>query len=176
MKLEELDIWGAEPPEPWVRAAADRWAALVERVAHFFNDLFASSPLPQTETEILALIWKEPGKAEPAILAKHLRVSRQSMTGFLDKLESGRYVVRATHPTDRRRTIVRLKTKGLAVVREFAAGVLHREAALFASRSEAEVNATLSAFESMITLAANWMPDGEVKREEGRVEGEECRA
>ena len=156
MKLEELDIWGVEPPEPWVRAASDRWAALVERVAHFFNDLFASSPLPQTETEILALIWKEPGKAEPAILAKHLRVSRQSMTGFLDKLESGRYVVRATHPTDRRRTIVRLKPKGLAVVREFAAGVLRRQAALFASRTEAEVNATLSAFESIFDLASNW--------------------
>lgn len=156
MKLEELDIWGANPPEPWVRAAAERWATLVERVAHFFNDLFASSPLPQTETEILALIWKEPGAAEPAILANHLRVSRQSMTGLLDKLESGRYVARATHPTDRRRTIVRLKPKGLAVVREFAAGVLRREAALFASRTKAEVNATLSAFESILALASNW--------------------
>lgn len=163
MKLEELDIWGAKPPEPWVRAAADRWADLMERVAYLFNDLFASSPLPRTETEILVLLWKEPETAEPAILAERLRVSRQSMTGLLDRLETGRYVARSAHPTDRRRTVIRLKPKGLAVVRSFAAGILRREAALFASRSEAEVNATLSAFESMIALAANWMPDGKVK-------------
>jgi DNA-binding MarR family transcriptional regulator len=165
MKLEELDIWGAEPPEPWVRAAADRWANLMEKAAVLFMDLLASSPLPRTETELLVLLWKEPDAAEPAILAERLRVSRQSMTGFLDKLESGRYVARSAHPTDRRRTVVRLKPKGLAVVRSFAAGILRREAALFASRSEAEVNATLFAFESILNLAANWMPDGKVKSE-----------
>ena len=163
MKLEELDIWGAEPPDPWVRAAADRWASLMERAAVLFMDLLASSPLPRTETELLVMLWKEPDAAEPAILAERLRVSRQSMTGLLDKLESGRYVARSAHPTDRRRTIVRLKPKGLAVVRSFAAGILRREAALFASRSEAEVDATLSAFESILNLAANWMPDGKVK-------------
>ena len=163
MKLEELDIWGAEPPEPWVRAAADRWASLMERAALLFMDLLASSPLPRTETEILVLLWKAPEAAEPAILAERLRVSRQSMTGFLDKLEAGRYVARSAHPTDRRRTVIRLKPKGLAVVRSFAAGVLHREAALFASRPEAEVKATLSAFESMIDLAANWMPNGKLR-------------
>ncbi len=42
MKLEELDIWGAEPPEPWVRAAADRWANLMEKAAVLFMDLLAS--------------------------------------------------------------------------------------------------------------------------------------
>ncbi len=156
MKLEELDIWGANPPEPWVRAAADRWAALVERVAHFFNDLFASSPLPQTETEILALIWKEPDAAEPAILANHLRVSRQSMTGLLDKLESGRYVARANHPTDRRRTIVRLKPKGRAVIREFAAGVLCREAALFGTQSEGEVSSALDTLDHHLSILEQW--------------------
>ena len=166
MKLEELDIWGAEPPDPWVRAAADRWASLMERAAVLFMDLLASSPLPRTETELLVMLWKEPDAAEPAILAERLHVSRQSMTGLLDKLESGRYVARSAHPTDRRRTIVRLKPKGLAVVRSFAAGILRREAALFASRSEAEVDATLSAFESILNLAANWMPDGKVKSEE----------
>ena len=163
MKLEELDIWGEEPPEPWVRAAADRWADLMERAALLFMDLLASSPLQRTETEILVLLWKEPAAAEPAILAERLRVSRQSMTGFLDKLEAGRYVARSTHPTDRRRTVIRLKPKGLSVVRSFAASILRREAALFASRSESEVNATLSAFESILNLATNWMPNVKVK-------------
>jgi DNA-binding MarR family transcriptional regulator len=160
MKVEELDIWGAKPPAKWVREAAGRWGDLVERAALLFMDLLASSPLPRTETEILGALWREPDAAEPAILAERLRVSRQSMTGLLDKLESGGYVARAGHPTDRRRTVVRLKPKGEALVRTFAGGILRREAALFASRPEAEVRATLSAFESILDLAANWMPEG----------------
>ena len=103
MKVEELDIWGAKPPAKWVREAAGRWGDLVERAALLFMDLLASSPLPRTETEILVALWREPDAAEPAILAERLRVSRQSMTGLLDKLESGGYVARAGHPTDRRR-------------------------------------------------------------------------
>ena len=144
MKVEELDIWGAKPPAKWVREAAGRWGDLVERAALLF----------------LVALWREPDTAEPAILAERLRVSRQSMTGLLDKLESGGYVARAGHPTDRRRTVVRLKPKGEALVRAFAGGILRREAALFASRPEAEVRATLSAFESILDLAANWMPEG----------------
>ena len=156
VKLEELDIWGEKPPEPWVRAAAARWADLIERVARLFNDLFALSTLPQAETQLLALLWREPGTAEPAMLADRLRVSRQSMTGLLDKLEAGRYIVRARHPTDRRRTVVRLRPKGLSFVRGFAAAVLGRQTALFQRRSKAEVDATLSAFESILDLAAKW--------------------
>ena len=166
MRTDDEKIWGSNPPEPWVRAAADRWANLVERAAYLFMDLLASSPLPRTETEILTLIWKEPESAEPAIIAERLRVSRQSMTGLLDKLETGGYVNRAAHPTDRRRTIVRLKPKGVSTIRSFVSGVLSRQAALFASRPEAEVKATLSAFESMIDLAANWMPSGKIKNDE----------
>ena len=126
MKVEELDIWGAKPPAKWVREAAGRWGDLVERAALLFMDLLASSPLPRTETEILVALWREPDAAEPAILAERLRVSRQSMTGLLDKLESGNYVARGGHPTDRRRTVVRLKPKGEALVRAFAGGILRR--------------------------------------------------
>ena len=158
--IDDLDIWRGSTTAPWARQAAERWALLAERVARLFIALFALSPLPRTETEILVALWREPDAAEPAILAERLRVSRQSMTGLLDKLESGNYVAREGHPTDRRRTVVRLKPKGEALVRAFAGGILRREAALFASRPEAEVRATLSAFESILDLAANWMPEG----------------
>ena len=159
MKLEELDIWGKSPPPPWVRTAADRWAELVERAATLFMDLFASSPLSRTETELLILLWKEPDSGEPAILAERLRVSRQTMTGLLDKLESGDYIERTAHATDRRRKVLRLKEKGVRLVRDFAGRVLRREAQRFELHTAAEISATLDTVDQLITTAEKWNRD-----------------
>ena len=156
MKLEELDIWGKSPPPPWVRTAADRWAQLVERAATLFMDLFASSPLSRTETELLILLWKEPDSGEPAMLAERLRVSRQAMTGLLDKLEAGDYIERTAHATDRRRKVLRLKEKGERLVRDFAGRVLRREAQRFEQHTAEEIGATLDTLDRLVTTAEEW--------------------
>ena len=136
MELKELGVWGRNPPADWIQEAAQRWAVLAKRAALVYMDLFRASPLPRVETEVLALVWENPDSAEPALLAGALRVSRQSMTGLLDKLERGGYLERTPHAADRRRKTIRLRKKGLAVVRGFAGGVIRREAALFGTRSE----------------------------------------
>ena len=119
MELKELGVWGRNPPAGWIQEAAQRWAVLAKRAALAYMDLFRASPLPRVETEVLALVWENPDSAEPALLAGALRVSRQSMTGLLDKLERGGYLERTPHAADRRRKTIRLRKKGLAVVRGF---------------------------------------------------------
>ena len=153
---EDMSLWGENPPVPWVRSAADRWALLVKRAAEMFLHLFALSPLPHIETELLVFLWQEPESAEPAVLADRLRFSRQTLTGILDKLESAGYLARTYHPTDRRRRLLRLRAKGERLVRSFVGAVLRREASLFESKPEAEVSATLDELERLLTMAESW--------------------
>ena len=156
MELKELGVWGRNPPEDWIQKAAQRWAALAKRAALAYMDLFRASPLPRVETEVLAFVWENPDSAEPALLAGALRVSRQSMTGLLDKLERGGYLERTPHAADRRRKTIRLRKKGLAVVRGFAGGVVRREAALFGTRSEREVSGALDTLDRLLSLVEQW--------------------
>ena len=154
--IDNLDIWRGSTTAQWARRAAERWALLMDRAALLYMALFAASPLPRTETEILVLLWQNPEEGEPAILADKLHVSRQSMTGILDKLEAGGYALRAPHATDRRRKVVRLTEKGWEIVRSFAGSVFHREASLFERLPEATVKTSLDELDRMLSLAESW--------------------
>ena len=166
MEIGELDVWGRNPPAAWAREAAERWASMAKRAALLYMDLFVASPLPRTETETLVLVWEDPDDAEPARLAEKLRVSRQTMTGILDKLERARCLERASHPSDRRRKSIRLLPRGRAVVREFAGAILRHEAALFETRSGTEVAGTFDKLDAILDLVEKWdreHPLGKVK-------------
>ena len=154
--IDNLDIWQGSNAAPWARQAADRWALLAERVAHLFIALFALSPLPRTETEILIILWRNPEEGEAAILADKLHVSRQTMTGILDKLETGGYALRVPHETDRRRKVIRLTDKGTKIVSAFVGRVFRREAALFERHPEVNVDKTHDELDRMLSLEEAW--------------------
>ena len=157
MGIDELEIWKGDGRAAWARRAAERWAGLAERAARIYMGLFEASPLPRTETELLTLLWRDPASGEPSVLARQLRVSRQTMTGLLDKLEAGGYLSRGPHPTDRRRTVLRLGEAGREVVRRFAGTTLRREAALFEeAASEAEAAEELEHLERMVARIESW--------------------
>ena len=156
MDVEDLDIWRGSKTAPRARQAAYRWALLAERVAHLFIALFALSPLPRTETEILIILWRNPEEGEAAILADKLHVSRQPMTGILDKLETGGYALRVPHETDRRRKVIHLTDKGREIVRSFVGGMFRREAALFERHPEVNVDKTLDELDRMLSLEEAW--------------------
>ena len=150
MEIEKLGIWGRNPPAAWVRGAADRWAALLMRGAFLYLSVYDASPFPRTETEILFLLLLSEGeKSEPAVLAERLRVSRQTMTGLLDKLEAAGCVTRTDHPTDRRRKVVRLAPAGLDLARELFAAILRRDAALIATFDREKTVETLDTMEDI---------------------------
>ena len=155
--IDDLNIWRGSTTTAWARRAAERWALLMERAALLYMGLFSASPLPRTETEILVLLWQYPEEGEPAILADKLHVSRQSMTGILDKLETGGYAMRAPHATDRRRKVIRLTDKGREIVRSFVGSMFRREAALFERHPEVNVDKTLDEMDRMLSLEEAWM-------------------
>jgi DNA-binding MarR family transcriptional regulator len=160
MHIEKLDIWGKDSPKPWVCDAANRWAHLLVRSALIYMDLFSASPLSRTETEILYLLFLEDGeRSEPALLADRLHVSRQSMTGLLDRLESAGYVSRGAHETDRRRKVVRLTDKGLHLLRTVAEKTLRRDAELIAKFPKQEVADTLGLMERICDKIETWAAD-----------------
>ena len=49
---------------------------------------------------------------EPAQIADRVLIPRQTITSILDKLETGGFVIRTDHPTDRRRKVIRLTEAG----------------------------------------------------------------
>ena len=155
--IDDLNIWRGSTTTAWARQAAERWALLVERAARLFFSLFAASPLPRTETEILVILWRNPEEGEAAILADKLHVSRQTMTGILDKLETGGYALRVPHETDRRRKVIRLTDKGREIVRSFVGSMFRREAALFERHPEVNVDTTLDELDRMLSLEEAWM-------------------
>ncbi len=165
MDVEDLDIWRGSRTAAWARRAAERWALLMDRAAMLYMALFAASPLPRTETEILVLLWRNPEGGEPAILADKLHVSRQSMTGILDKLETGGYAMRAPHATDRRRKNIRLTDKGREVVRLFVGGIYRREAALFERQPKGAVKNSLDELDRMLSLAESWAAECPIQGE-----------
>ena len=160
MHIEDLEIWSKDPPAPWVRDAADRWARLLVRAALIYLGHFSASPISRTETEILFLLFVEEGeKSEPAVLADRLHVSRQTMTGLLDRLEAQGFVVRMAHPTDRRRKVVRLTDQGLRLVRDVGSRALRRDAELISTFPSDEVDDTLGLMELLCDKVEKWNRD-----------------
>ena len=72
----------------------------------------------------------------PSELADDFGISRQSMTSILDSLESGGYIERTPHPTDRRKKLVRLTADGKRYVQESFGQVHQQEMAAYTSLSE----------------------------------------
>lgn len=61
--------------------------------------------------------------AEPAQIADRAFIPRQTMTAILDKLEAQGFVVRAAHPSDRRRKILTLTESGFRKALEIWEGL-----------------------------------------------------
>ena len=64
-------------------------------------------------------VFQHPGPdgQRPGILAMRTSASKQAMNHLLHQLESGGYLVRESHPDDRRTRVVRLTDRGWAARR-----------------------------------------------------------
>ena len=100
-------------------------------------------------------VKNDPCVQQVGLLGK-LHVSRQTMTGILDKLETGGYALRVPHETDRRRKVIRLTDKGTKIVSAFVGRVFRREAALFERHPEVNVDKTLDELDRMLSLEEAW--------------------
>jgi DNA-binding MarR family transcriptional regulator len=87
------------------------------RAQRLIQDQFIDSELRKAHYGVLASL-ADLGPAAQAPLADRLSLDRSDMVSFLDDLEDLGYVVRRADPTDRRRKIVEITTRGRAVLRE----------------------------------------------------------
>ena len=92
------------PPEITV---LDRLLEIGELFQKDMARAFEGTPLTSARTRVL---WElqHSGPSTQHVLAERLAVSARNITGLVDALESGGYVTRSAHPSDRRATIVSL--------------------------------------------------------------------
>ena len=78
---------------------------------------FDGTPLTAARTRLL---WElqHSGPSTQHALATSLDVSPRNITGLVDALEAGGYVIRSPHPSDRRATIVSLAASAQQMMRE----------------------------------------------------------
>ena len=74
----------------------------------------------------------------PSVIADTYSISRQTMTGLLDKLEKDGLVERKNHEEDRRKKIIVLSDKGVKYCQSFLDSLHQTEQKCFSSLSEYE--------------------------------------
>ncbi|GEM_PF-533585 len=89
--------------------------------------------LPSNAGMVLVHLHVHPEDAEPAVLAEVTHFPRQTMTFVLDTLESRGLVLRAPHPSDRRRKRIELTSKGTALGARMLADLLAFETVALAA-------------------------------------------
>jgi DNA-binding MarR family transcriptional regulator len=79
------------------------------------------------------------GSASPTELAEHTGLSTGATTAMIDRLENAGLVVRRSHPTDRRGTIVVLSKEGIRKLPAMFASLAKAMDALVSTYSEKEL-------------------------------------
>ena len=83
-------------------------------------------------------------------LAEALRVSARNVTGLVDGLQAAGYVTRATHPTDRRATLVTLTEQGTALAKAMRTDEQRLARYLFADVPDDELRDFVATLEHVI--------------------------
>jgi DNA-binding MarR family transcriptional regulator len=100
-------------------------------VASVIHEYLESHSISPGRFSILGLLNRDPSKGLcPADLAEKAGVTRATMTGLLDGLESDGYIEREGHLADRRMLTVRLTPAGNAFLEKVIPGYLKRLNAL----------------------------------------------
>lgn len=103
-------------------------ALLIDRLAPALRRAQGSGADRGARVGVLSLLG-EAGALPMREIAARLSVSPQAVTGLVDEMEAEGLVARERHPTDRRRTLIRLNGHARAMA---ATKVAEREAALSA--------------------------------------------
>ena len=115
--------------------------------AAFARDVGVSVP------ELLALEnLDQRGGLGPSELARRLQLSTGAVTALVDRLEASGLVVRAAHPSDRRRVVVTRTAKAVEDLEEEAAPLASEVRRLAESLSDEELQAVGKFLDGFITI------------------------
>jgi DNA-binding MarR family transcriptional regulator len=126
-------------------------------VADIIHKYLEGHQISHGRFSILALLNRDPAQGLcPAELAEKAGVTRATMTGLLDGLESDGYIAREGHVADRRMLTVRLTPTGSAFLERVIPGYLQRLNAVMSPldaaqrRTLAELLSTLGGHAAML--------------------------
>ena len=156
--------------------ADDRVGDLVDRAIGLLRSIALSSEqvvsrfatahgLHRTDMHAIAHIAAGERSGEPlsaGLLARRLHVQPSAATSVLDRLEVAGHVRREPHPSDRRRTVVRMQPQALAVAQEFfvpLADRMHAGAEAFTAAELETAVRFLAAMDHQVRAAAEEEPD-----------------
>ena len=100
--------------QQWLKACFSAWKQTDTAYSH----------LAHSRNLTLNMVWafeclsEHPEGVEPAVLADEAHMLRQTMTVVLNDLEKQQLLTREFHPTDRRKKVIRLTSKGERICRE----------------------------------------------------------
>jgi DNA-binding MarR family transcriptional regulator len=99
---------------------------------------FADTALTPARTHLL---WElnRLGPSTQQVLATSLKVSPRNITGLVDALEAGGFVIRRSHPRDRRAILVTLTDQGSQTIAEMEHERAQTASALIANLSSDQV-------------------------------------
>jgi DNA-binding MarR family transcriptional regulator len=107
---------------------------LVRRIAEAVQP-FGLNP---SSALVLAILADSKSPLPPNEIANRLILSRASVTSLLDSLEQRGYVVRMSHPTDRRMLLIELTQVGRAAAYEYRLVVHRRQKAWMSALTQQE--------------------------------------
>lgn len=107
MRLDTTD-----PTLPPVGALLRRPEVMVRH--EVMNDLHEAGFNDVLPAHLGVFQYPGPDGQRPGVLAMRARASKQAMNHLLHQLESGGYILRDSHPDDRRTRVVRLTERGWA--------------------------------------------------------------
>lgn len=91
----------------------------LHREIEMFAEIIGSRfDIPIKHMEILEILFSHPEKQlTPAELANEVHLTRSTMTGNLDTLQAKGFIIRESHPSDRRSTVITITDKGIEFCR-----------------------------------------------------------
>jgi DNA-binding MarR family transcriptional regulator len=119
-------------------AIFDRLLQIALLVQEDLARYFADTALTPARTHLLWELNRLGPSAQQA-LAATLKVSPRNITGLVDALEAGGFVIRRSHPRDRRATLVTLTDQGIQTIAEMEHERAQIASALIANLSSDQV-------------------------------------
>ena len=107
-----LEDW----PEERREIIAEAMALMdIHREIDMFVEIIGSKfDIPIKQLEILEVLFSHTEKElTPAELADEVHLTRSTMTGNLDALQRRGFIIRESHPSDRRMTLIKITDKGI---------------------------------------------------------------
>ncbi len=132
---------------------SDSLRELADTTHHFFSawKSWVRTRLPESSTRALVLVsLRRMGAVTMGTISARLNITKSRLTAIVDELEDEKLVKRATHPEDKRASVLTLTAKGERAATEASVSYDQEVAKLFEVLDEKQRRALLESLHTLI--------------------------